>query len=433
MATLEGAHDWTLRVLLQCAAEVEDGTLTLTPSPEFLEDGPHSWAAAQDDLSARSHTIHAARFALEGGTRVSWGAASGHSTGQAGQMDGLDSVSTPHPNPRVRFTSAPAQGTLRSTRLAAAIQDSTLAWQRAEARPSAAAAPGSGTDATPAGSAESISPRAMQASSMGATAGSPMPARERASERGLANPAHRGPAESGRAEPSGAWCTAFLPDAGGQVRDGRLSVLTGRAEHAPAPGTPQERRAYLDVLIDKVHALLAAGRAGARAAAREEAERGCSPSAASGTGFALAPLSQVFRPRSERAAPGLGFEPGGRVGLEHCLSVRQQDGRARTAALLRDPPEVASSPASCALGAAECMPTEILTVQVFPPPQQPASPETLTARYNCAMGRLDWLGEAGTIPEVVAELPGDFMRAPLPLLVPAPPKPSSHANSRPAG
>lgn len=418
MAELEGAHDWTLRVLLQCAAEVEDGTLDLSPSPALLEDAP----PPQDDLPARPSAARAAHVAPEGATRVSWGAAPGTSTGLAGHSDGLDPASHAHPNPRVRFTGEAARGMLRSSRLAATTHDSTLAWQ---ARPSAA---GSDSDTAPAGSAETISPRDRQPSSMGASAGSPTPTHERTSERGFMYPAKQGPVASGRAEPSSAW---FAGAGAASVQTDRQSLLTGRARHEPAPLTPVERRAYLDMLIDKVHALLAAGRAAARAAAREEAERDSSPGAGSGTGFALAPLSQVFRHRSEPAALGLGSGPRGCGDLEHCLSVGQQDGRGRSS-WHRGTPQVASSPASCAVGAAECRPSEATSMQPAHP-QQPAASETLTARHNDAMGRLDCLSEASTVPGVKAVSHGGVMHAPLPLLVPAAPKASAHFNSRPAG
>lgn len=424
MAELEGAHDWTLRVLLQCAAEAEDGTLDLSPSPTLLEEAPASWPAAQDDLPARPPATRAAHVAPEGTTRVSWGAAPGPSTGLAGRSDGLDPASHAHPNPRVRFTGEAARGTLRSSRLAATTHESTLAWQRAEARPSGA---GLDTGAALAGNAESISPRARQPSSMRASVGSPTPAHERTSDRDSSYPVNQGPAASGRAEPNGAW---FASAGAASTKTDRQSLLTGRAEHVPAPLTPVERRAYLDMLIDKVHALLAAGRAGARAAAREDAERVSSPGAGSGAGFALAPLSQVFRHRSDWAGPGSGSGPRGCGDLEHCLASGQQDMRGRPATQ-REPPQVASSPASCAVGAAECRPGEVPFVQSAHP-QQHATSETLTARYNDAMGWLDRSGEAGAEPGGVAESHGGVMHAPLSLLVPAAPKASVHFSSRPA-
>ena len=416
MAELEGAHDWTLRVLLQCAAEAEDGTLDLSPPPALLEDASSSWPSGQDDLSAKPPAMRAAHVAPEGATRVSWGAAPSPSTGLAGHSDGLDPASHPHPNPRVRFTGEAARGALRSSRLATTTDESTLAWQ---ARTSGA---GLDTGTAPAGSTESISPRARQPSSMGASAGSPTPAHERISDRGSPHPVTQFPAASGRAEPSSAW---FASAGAASVQTDRQSMLTGRAEQRPAPLTPVERRAYLDMLIDKVHALLAAGRAAAHAAAREEAERVSSPGAGSGVGFALAPLSQVFRHRSEGAALGLGSGPRGWADLEHCLSTGQQDERGRPASQ-REPSQVASSPASCAVGAAQCRAGEVPSVQSAHPP---ATSETLTARYNDAMGRLDWLGEAGAVPGGVAESHGGAVHALLPLLVPAASKASANFNS----
>lgn len=84
----------------------------------------------------------------------------------------------------------------------------------------------------------------------------------------------------------------------------------GPAEGAPPPLTPRERHAYVEALISKLHALLCAGRAAADADAAQNPLRGvpeasAPPDAAAGTGFALLPLSQLFRAVESQAAPGL--------------------------------------------------------------------------------------------------------------------------------